>query len=139
VVCELDGDLAMVPLTGRLSAELVARLGDEAARLDAAETYRAGPLPSYREGLRRWVTEASRGTAVALVSTGEFGDTSYEYVTLWADGEQALSGGGLRAVYAWFRDHAGLDFDERKVDLEIYRGEDAAEKWAAAALKERGS
>jgi hypothetical protein len=42
-------------------------------------------------------------------------------------------------VYAWFRDHAGLDFDERKVDLEIYRGEDAAEKWAAAALKERGS
>jgi hypothetical protein len=132
VVCELSGELALVPLTGRLFGELRGRLGNEAARLDAAQSYRTYPSPSMEEGVRRWAAEASRNTAVAWVSTGEFGDTSYEYVTLWRDGAVALSGGGLTAVLEYFRE-MGVDPGEKPIDLEIHRGENAAEKWAASA------
>jgi hypothetical protein len=135
VVCELSGELGLVPLTGRLFRELAARLGDEAARLDGAQKHRTWPSPSMKEGIVRWAAAASRNTAMAHVSTGEFGDTSYEYVTVWADGAVVLAGGGLRAVLAYFRDRAGWDLGDQPIDLEIHRGEDAAEKWAAAALR----
>ena len=126
VVCGLSGELGMVPLTGRL-------LRDLAARLDAAEKFRTYPSPSMREGVRRWGARASRGTAVAHVSTGEFGDTSYETAMLWVDGELVLPATGLREALAYLRDTAGIRFDTSAIDLEIHRGEDAAEKWAAAA------
>lgn len=135
VVCELSGELGLVPLTGALFRELVARLGDEAARLDAAQTHRTWPSPSMKEGIVRWASAASRNTAVAYVSTGEFGDRSYEYVTVWDGGAVALSGGGVRVVLDYFLDRAGWDLGDRPIDLEIHRGEDAAEKWAAAALR----
>jgi len=135
VVCELSGELGMVPLTGKLLGELRRRLGDEAARLDAGERHRAYPSASMNEGIRRWCAHASALTPVAHVSTGEFGDVSYERVTLWVDGSAVLSGGGLQAVLRYFRDEAGLRLGDRPIDLEIHRGEDAAEKWAAA---ERG-
>lgn len=130
VVCELGGELGLVPLTGALFRELAARLGDEAARLDEAEKYRTWPSPSMNEGVRRWAAEASRGTAVAHVSTGEFGDTSYEHVTVWADGAVVVAGGGLGAVLGWFRERLGIDVGSGPIDLEIHRGENAAEKWA---------
>jgi len=135
VVCELGGELGMVPLTGKLLGELRRRLGDEAARLDADEKHRAYPSASMNEAIRRWCAHASAAAPVAHVSTGEFGDVSYERVVVWADGSVVFSGGGLRAVLGYFRDVAGLRLGDRPVDLEIYRGEDAAEKWAAAAIR----
>jgi hypothetical protein len=134
VLCGLGGELGMVPLTNRLFRELAARLGGEAARLDAAERFRTHPSPGMEEGVRRWAAEASRTGPVAHVSLGEFGDTSYEYVTVWADGGVALRGGGLRAVLDYFRDAAGLDLGGHPIDLEVHRGENAAEKWAASAI-----
>ncbi|HEX8242266.1 MAG TPA: hypothetical protein VF541_02175 [Longimicrobium sp.] len=133
VVCELGGELGMVPLTGALYRELAATLGDEAARLDAAQKYRTWPSPGMQEGVRRWAAEASRGTVLAHVSTGEFGDTSYENVTVWEDGAVVRAGGGLAAVLGHFRQR-GMDVGSRPIDLEIHRGENAAEKWAAAAM-----
>jgi hypothetical protein len=135
VVCTLGGELGMVPLTGKLLGELRGRLGNEAARLDADEKHRAYPSASMNEAIRRWCAHASATAPVAHVSTGEFGDVSYERATLWVDGRAVPSGGGLRAVLGYFRDEAGLDLGDRPIDLEIYRGEDAAEKWAAAAIR----
>src|SRR5262245_1883656 len=131
VVCELSADLALVPVTRKLFQELRARLGQaEADRLDAVQGYPTYPSPSHGEGARRWGAEASRGTGIAYVSVGEFGDQSYEEATLWSDGRPVLSGETLRAVLAHFREQAGLDLGTRPIDLEQHRGEDAAEKWA---------
>lgn len=134
VVCELDGDLALVPVTGKLYKELRARLGaEEANRLDA---HRPGtyPSPSYEEGVRRWGAEASAGTVIAYVSVGEFGNQSHEEAMLWSGGREMLSQVEVKTVLAHFRDQAGVDLGTRPIDVELerYRGEDAAEKWAAA-------
>jgi len=119
VVCELGGgELGMVPLTGKLLGELRRRLGDEAARLDADERFRTYPSAGMNEGIRRWCSHASATTPVAHVSTGEFGDVSYERATLWVGGSAVLSG-GLRAVLDYFRDQAGLHLGDRPIDLEI--------------------
>lgn len=139
VVCELGGDLGLVPATGKLFQELRARLGEEADRLDAAGGHPTYPSASHEEGARRWGSQASLGTSVAFVSIGEFGDQSYERATLWSDGREVLTRASLRAVLAHFRDQEGLDLGDRPIDLECYRGEDAAEKWAAAALKGPGA
>jgi hypothetical protein len=134
-VCELGGDLGLVPLTGELFEELRARLGkEEAERLDAAQGCRTFPSPSGTEGARRWGKEASAGTTVAYVSVGEFGDDSYDKATLWSDGRELLSGVALRAILIHFRDQVGLDLGNEDIDLEKHRGDDAAEKWAAAAI-----
>ena len=139
VVCELGGDIGLVPVTGALYHELRSRLGEEeASRLDARSpgTY---PSPSYEEGARRWCVEASASTAVAYVSVGEFGSQSHEEATLWSGGREVLSRAPLAAVLAYFRDKAGLDLGNQPIDakLEQHRGEDAAEKWAAASLQGR--
>jgi hypothetical protein len=140
VVCELSGDLGLVPVTGNLIQELRARLGkEEANRLDAAQGYPTYPSPSFEEVTRRWGSHASRGTVIAYVSAGEFGNQSHEEATLWSDGREMLSEINLRAVLDHFRDQAGLDLGNKPIDLEQHRGEDAAEKWAAAAnLQGRG-
>src|SRR4051812_14817528 len=103
VVCELGGDLGMVPVTGKVFQELRGLLGEEEAkRLDAqdAPTY---PTPSHEEGARRWGAAASANTAVAYVSVGEFGDQSYDQGTLWSGGREVLSGVPVQAVLNHFR------------------------------------
>jgi hypothetical protein len=134
VVCELSGDLGMVPATDRLYQELRARLGaDDANRLDAARGVSTWPSASGEAGAQRWALEASRGTTVAYVSVGEFGDQSYDHATVWTDGREVLSGVVLRTVLDYLRDTAGLQHTTRPDDLEQQRGDDAAERWAKAA------
>jgi hypothetical protein len=118
VVCPLGGDLGLVPVTGELSQQIRTRMGEE-------------------EGVRRWGAEASVGTAVAYVSVGEFGNQSHEEATLWSNGRELLSGAAVSAVLDYFRDRAGLDLGTAPIDLERHRGEDAAEKWVAAATRRK--
>lgn len=135
VTCVLGGDLGMVPVTGKLHGELRARLGvEEANRLDASAP-RIHPSPSYKEAVRRWGAEASTDSVVAFVSVGEFGNQSHEEATLWSGGRTILSLVGVKAVLSHFRDQAQLDLGNRPIDAELerYRGEGAAEKWAAAS------
>jgi hypothetical protein len=120
-------------VTDKLFQELRARLGEQAAdRLDAAQDARTYPSPSQEEGARRWGSEASVVTPVAYLSVGEFGDQSYEEATLWSGGREVLSRVKIGAVLAHFRDQAGFDLGNQPIDWERHRGEDAAEKWAAA-------
>jgi hypothetical protein len=139
VVCELGGDLGMIPVTSKLFRELRALLGEkEANRLDAQDhpTY---PSPSYEEGARRWGASASANTAIAYVSVGEFGDQFYDTATLWSGGREILSRVTVQAVLNHFRDQMGLDLGNQEIDLDRHRGEDAAEKWAAAASLSSGT
>jgi hypothetical protein len=137
VVCDLSGDLGLVPVTHKVFQELRALLPDEEAnRLDAAQGYPTYPSPSYEEGARRWGSEASQGTVVAYLSVGEFGDWSYDKAILWSDGREQLSGVDLRAILDYFRDQEGFDLGNKPIDLEQHRGENAAEKWAAAATQQ---
>jgi hypothetical protein len=131
----LSGDLGLVPVTGELFQELRTRLGrEEADRLDATQQYPTYPSPSHEEAVRRWGLEASGSTAVAYVSMGEFGNQSHEEVTLWSGGREVLSRVKVRAVLDYFRDQVGVNLGEEGIGLEKYRGETAAEKWAAAAI-----
>jgi hypothetical protein len=133
-VCELSGDLGTVPATDRLYQELRARLGtDEAQRLDAARGVSTWPSASGEAGAHRWALQASRGTTVAYVSVGEFGDQSYDRATVWTDGREVLSGVVLQTVLDYLRDTVGLHHTTRPDDLEQERGDNAAERWAAAA------
>ena len=135
VTCELGGDLGLVPVTGKLHGELRARLGvEEANRLDASRP-RTHPSPSYEEAVLRWGAEASAATVIAFVSVGEFGNQSHEEATLWSDGRKILSRVGLEVVLSHFSDKCRLDLGDRPIGMELerYRGEDAAEKWAAAS------
>ena len=137
VACDLSGELGLVPVTGKLFSDLRGRLGqDEAEHLDAGRP-RTHPSPSYEEAVRRWGAEASANTAVAFVSVGEFGNQSHEEATLWSGGQEILSQVGLEEVLAHFREQARLDLGDRRIDAELerYRGEDAAEKWAAGQLR----
>lgn len=135
VVCQLSGDLGLVPLTGELLQELRTRLGREAAdRLDVTQQYPTSPSPSHRDGVRRWGALASRNTTIAYVSTWEFGDNGGEEAILWSNGKEILSGINIGAVLHYFRDQVGIHLGENDIDLEKYRGETAAEKWAAAAI-----
>ena len=135
VACVLGGDLGMVPVTGKVHGELRERLGvEEANRLDASRP-RIHPSPSYEEAVRRWGAEASAESVVAFVSLGEFGNQSHEEATLWSGGRNILSRASLEAVLSHFRDQAQFDLGHRPIDreLERYRGDDAAEKWAASS------
>lgn len=135
VACVLGGDLGMVPVTGKVHGELRARLGvEEANRLDASRP-RIHPSPSYEEAVRRWGAEASAESVIAFVSVGEFGNQSHEEATLWSGGRSILSRVSVKAVLSHFRDQARFDLGHRPIDreLERYRGDDAAEKWAASS------
>jgi hypothetical protein len=139
VACELSGDLGMVPVTGEMYKELRARLGEEeAARLDATRTAPTYPSPSHGAGARRWAAEASKGTAVAYVCQGEFGDFGYDQATVWSDGAEVVADGNLQKALHYFTTEAGFDLGNRPIDLEQYRGEEAAEKWVAAERARRG-
>jgi len=139
VVCDLSGDLGLVPVTGLLFQGLRARLGTEADRLDASQSSRSYPPPSYKEGVRRWGVEASAGTTVAYLSLGEFGNQSHDEATLWSDRREVLSGVEVRIVLDYLRDEVGIDIGNGPIDLELHRGEDAAEKWAAASSHSGGN
>jgi len=121
VACDLGGGLGMVPLTGALTAELRARLGEKDAEGAA----------------RRWAREASSNTAIGYFDIGEFGNQSHEEARLWADGREILSRIGVRHILEYLRDREHLDVVITPDDLEIYRGETAAEKWVAAELQRR--
>ena len=134
VVCHLGGDLSLVPVTGSVYRELRALLGEtEAKRLDAQ---RPGtfPSPSYEAAVTLWGKEASADTTIAYVDVGEFGNQSHEEATLWSRGKELISEVKLDRVFAHFRKREGLDLGDRpiEVELERYRGENAADKWAAA-------
>ena len=135
VVCPLSGDLGLVPVTVKLSQELRAWLGQGGA--DCPDATRASSSPGDEEAAPRWGAEASVGTAVVYVSAGEFGDQSYEEATLWADGREVLSRARVSAALSQLRDQAGLDLGNDPLDLGRHRGEDAAEKWAAAAIAQK--
>ncbi len=140
VVCELSGDVGMVPLTGKMFGELRAWFGIvEADRLDAAQKYRSCPSASYIESTHRWAAQASAKTCVAYISMGEFGNQSHVEATVWSGGMEILSTVDLRAALAYFRDRARLNLGDQVINLEKYRGENAAEKWAAASLAGRDS
>ncbi|MEW6600139.1 MAG: hypothetical protein AB1499_04140, partial [Nitrospirota bacterium] len=136
VVCELSGDLGLVPMTGKLFQELRDQLGEEADQIDATLGYATYPSSSHAEGVRRWGREASVSSTIAYVSLGEFGNQSHEEVTLWSGGREVLSQVNVRAVLEYFRDQAGLDLGNKPINLERHQGEDAAEKWAASAKQE---
>ncbi len=101
----------MVPLTDALSTEM------------------------KRQSLVHWEINASQEAAVAFISLSEWGDQSKNFGIVWKQGSVAFSGtsGG---VLRYFREQ-GIEFNPDEVDLEYYRGEDAAEKWAAAAIINR--
>jgi hypothetical protein len=126
----------MVPATARLYQELRGWLGEEEAeRLDAARDHPSLPRPSFEVAARRWGAEASRTGCIAYVSLGEWGDIGYDKATLWNDGQAVLADTNLQAALEYFRSQAGLDLGDSPIDLERYRGEDAAEKWAALACR----
>jgi hypothetical protein len=138
VVCQLGGELGLVPVTGKLLQELRAWLAkEEANRPGAAQAGRTYSPPDDEEVARRWGAEASVGTAAVYVSAGEFGDQSYEEATLWADGREILSRARVSAALSQLRGQTGLDLGNEPLDLGWHRGEDAAEKWAAAATAQR--
>jgi hypothetical protein len=137
VVCELSGELGLVPATGQLLGEMRARLSqEEITRLDSAPGARRSPAPSEEEGLRRWMADASAGTAVAYVSIGEFGDDGWDNASLWSDGRELLQGTTLLAVLDHFQNQAGINIGSKSIDLGRHRGDDAAERWAAEAVLE---
>jgi HEAT repeat protein len=68
------------------------------------------------------------------VEASEFGDSSDESAVLWSHGKNVLSRSDIGAVLRYFRDQAEIQFRKKDFDLEKYRGETAAEKWAAAAI-----
>ena len=126
-----------MPATSALVSELRARLGlEECARLDAAQRHPVWPSPSFKAAVRHWGAIASRGTTLAYLSIGEFGDHSHEEATLWSNGVEVASRAGLGVVLEELRARSGVRFEEAKLDLERFRGEDAGEKWAAAALRD---
>jgi len=122
VVCELGGELGLVPVTSKLLSEF--------------------PSPG---GALGWGREASTGTAVAYVNIFEFGNQGHHEATLWVDGKDVLASVRTAEVIEYFRDHLGFDAGhsragEIKFDLEDrFRGDNAAEKWAASAAVQTGS
>ncbi|HKQ79112.1 MAG TPA: HEAT repeat domain-containing protein [Blastocatellia bacterium] len=123
VVCQLSGDLGLAPVTDEFFQEL-------------SKWY---PHPSYPstsclDAARSWGAHASRNTTIAYVSAFEFGDDGSEGAILWSNGKEILSGASFVAALHYFRDQAGIRIEEKSIDIEKYRGETAAEKWAAAAI-----
>src|SRR5690349_20241033 len=89
VVCDLTGELGLVPVTDKLFVELRARLDHaDADQLDAAERYRSYPSPSQRRAVAAWAAHASAAaaTVICYVSASEFGDDSSEVATVWDHG-----------------------------------------------------
>jgi hypothetical protein len=114
----LSGELGLVPVTGELSQELRARYG--------ADT----------EGARLWGEQASTNGTIAYFSAYEFGDQGHERAIVWSNGNETLSGVNVSTVVGHFRDVVRIDLGNAGFDVEKYRGETAAEKWAAAAILE---
>jgi len=112
VVCRLSGELGMVPLTDALLMEM------------------------KRQSLVRWEINASQESALAYISISEWGDQSKDFGIVWKQGSVTFSGNSA-AVLTYLREQEWIEFNPVDFDLEYYRGEDAAEKWAAAAIINR--
>lgn len=112
VVCNLSGELGIVPLTDALAMEM------------------------KRQSLVRWEINASQEAAVAFIRLSEWGDQSEDFGIIWKQGSVVFSGNS-GAILSYFREQEGIEFNLKDFDLEYYRGEDAAEKWVAAAIINR--
>jgi hypothetical protein len=117
VICALDGGLALVPMTSDLQKALRAWAGAADSTKNACA----------------WAKHASRRTTIAYFSAFEFGDRGSEQALAWSNGEETLSADSLDALLDYLRAAAGLETRVKGADLERQRGEQAAEKWAAAA------
>jgi hypothetical protein len=122
VVCRLSGDLRLVPLTSKLVVEMQ-------AWYSACET----PLQVESAGSQivwRWLADVSTRARLVFVDAFEFGDMGHEDYTIWADGQPIETTGSSTRVQDYFREQLGID-PGPGFDIGTYRGETAAEKWAA--------
>jgi hypothetical protein len=127
VVCRLSGDLRLVPLTSTLVAEMQAWSA-------ASET---PLLAEYAEDqvAWTWLVDASTRARLVYVTAFEFGDMEHEDYTIWADGRPIETTGSSARVFDYFREQVGID-PGPGFDIGTYRGETAAEKWAATEAVE---
>lgn len=125
VVCRLGNDLGLVPVTGELFADIAANAGHVAADNVGL---------AYARDLHGWGSFASGNATVAYISVFEFGDDYDEEAILWSGGTEISSGKDIEAVFRYFRDHARIDTGGAAAEIGKYRGEEAAEKWAAAGI-----
>jgi len=127
VVCRLSGDLRLVPITNKLAVEMGAWLATHEAppRAEAAKDQMAW----------RWLADASTRARLVYVDAFEFGDLGHEDYTIWADGRPIETTGSSTRVQDYFREQVGID-PGPGFDIGTYRGETAAEKWAATEAVE---
>ena len=128
VVCPLSGELGMVPITSRLSADLAARLSPEEKNRHSTAHSSGSPLPVDDLGIWLWAGSASAHTTIALIDLFEFGDLGHERGYVWSNGK--LLDVTYGTLWRYLREQAGIEFNARDIDLEKYRGESAAETWA---------
>ncbi len=121
VVC-LGGDLGMVPITWALQQQLRARLtpGEKGAHDTSVVS-------------SRWAQEASVDGAVAYADLFEFGDWGHEKVTIWLARREVIVDVRVGEALAWFREVAHVATGGAPIDLERYRRDTAAERWAELA------
>ena len=73
---------------------------------------------------------------VAYIRVSEWGDQSEDFGIVFKLGNVEFSGSSV-TVLKYLLEHEGIEFNLGDIDLEHYRGEDAAEKWAAAVIINR--
>ncbi len=122
VLCGNSGDLRLVPLTNKLVSEIYAWLAARGIPL------RDGS--SEGQAAETWLEVASTHARLVYVDAFEFGNRGHEKYTIWADGKPIDTTDSLREYLQYFREQVGID-PGPGFDVEKYRGEDAAEKWAA--------
>src|SRR5438105_1759751 len=89
VVCRLNGDLSLVPITGELAGAMSRLTLPAASAHDTAIAPDGTPrLADEISVVRNWAVMRSSRCAVALISLSEFGDSSKEQVILWNHGSQ---------------------------------------------------
>jgi len=122
VLCGTSGDLRLMPLTFKLEVEMGAWLAKCGIPLRIGST----------EGqvAQTWLQVASTHAQLLYVDAFEFGDRGHEKYTIWADGKPTETTDSLREYFRYFREQAGID-PGPGFDIEKYRGDTAAEKWAA--------
>jgi hypothetical protein len=127
VVCRLSGDLRLVPLTSKLVVEILAwsAASETPLRAEYAEDQMAWT----------WLADASTRARLVYVTAFEFGNMGHEDYTIWADGKPIETTGFSTRVQDYFREQLGID-PGPGFDIGTYRGETAAEKWAASEAVE---
>jgi len=134
VVCPLDGELGMVPLTAPLFKELRTRLTpEERERLDLTDPH-GSPLPSEKHAAWMWAESASINTTIALIDLFEFGDAGHERAYIFSNGKHVPV--KYFDFLTFLHDIAKIEFNLEAINLEKYRGETAAESWVLMSKME---